>query len=215
MGKTKNHTPGVAFLLEKGFLPIKANRRKKLSTDTDLIEVLSGNRQHIGDKLRERIYKHYWGYLMGVALRYVSDRDTAGMVVNDSFMKIFSNLDTFECTDRKNFNKVLKGWMAKITARTALNELRSRKARSFQEPLTEDAEWQCPVMLEDSLHVENVWTLINNLRPNYRKVFTLYEVEGFSHDEIAEMMGITPSSSRVYLARAKEKLKMLYQHLMV
>ena len=152
---------------------------------------------------------------MAVALRYVADRDTASMVVNDSFMKIFSNLDTFECSDREHFNKVLKGWMAKITARTALNELRKGKASALQESLTEAHSWQFPVSLQDNLHVENVWDLINSLNPSYRKVFTLYEIEGFSHDEIAELMGITASSSRVYLVRAKEKLKLLYRTLMV
>lgn len=152
---------------------------------------------------------------MGVALRYVSDRDIAGMVVNDSFMKIFSNLDNFECADPENFNKILKGWMAKITARTALNELRKHKASALQEPLTDEHNGQFAVMATDELHIENVWDLINSLSPNYRRVFTLYEIEGFNHDEIAEMMGITTSSSRVYLVRAKEKLKTLYRALMV
>lgn len=104
--------------------------------------------------------------------------------------------------------------MGKITARTALNEIRKHKVNSLQEPLTDRHGWSFPVMLQDNLHVENVWELINNLTPNYRKVFTLYEIEGFNHDEIAELMGITASSSRVYLTRAKEKLKMLYRTLM-
>jgi RNA polymerase sigma factor (sigma-70 family) len=152
---------------------------------------------------------------MGVALRYISDRDTAGMVVNDSFMKIFANLDSFECRDPENFNKILKGWMAKITARTALNEIRKNKVNALEEPLTDDHHGQFPVLLQDNLHIENVWELINNLAPNYRRVFTLYEIEGFNHDEIADLMGITASSSRVYLGRAKETLKMLYRTLMV
>lgn len=84
------------------------------------------------------MYKHYWGYLMGVALRYVADRDVASMVVNDSFVKVFSNLGTFECKDPPNFNKLLKGWMAKITARTALNEIRKRNGEAWQEPLTDE-----------------------------------------------------------------------------
>ncbi|MFC7523045.1 RNA polymerase sigma factor [Parapedobacter sp. GCM10030251] len=176
--------------------------------------MLSKNWRHIDDKLRERIYKYYWGYLMGVALRYVSDRDMACMVVNDSFVKIFINLNAFECNDRANFNKMLKGWMAKITARTALNELRKHKTSRLQEPLTVENDWRFPVMLQDNLHVQNMWDLINNLAPNYRKVFTLYEIEGFNHDEIAELMGISASSSRVYLTRAKEKLKMLYRTFM-
>lgn len=194
---------------------LKANRRKNLSVENDLVEVLSKDWRNIGDRLRQRIYKHYWGYLMGVALRYVSDPDTARTVVNDSFVKIFLNLDTFTCDDRANFNKVLKGWMAKITARTALNEIRKHRTAALQEPLTEEHDWLHTVMLQDNLHVENVWDLINKLSPNYRKVFTLYEIEGFNHEEIAEMTGIAASTSRVYLVRAKEKLKMLYRALMV
>ncbi|GAA4510018.1 hypothetical protein GCM10023173_00860 [Sphingobacterium thermophilum] len=196
-------------------LRLKAKSSEQLSTDNDLAEVLSKGWQNIGDKMRERIYKHYWGYLMGVALRYVSDRETASMVVNDSFMKIFTNLNSFECEDLQNFNKIFKGWMAKITARTALNELRKTKKLSLQEPLTEEHDGQFAVMSTDNLHIQNIWDLINHLNPNYRRVFTLYEIEGFNHDEIAEMIGISASSSRVYLVRAKEKLKMLYQTLMV
>lgn len=196
-------------------LRLKAKSSEQLSTDNDLAEVLSKGWQNIGDKMRERIYKHYWGYLMGVALRYVSDRETASMVVNDSFMKIFTNLNSFECEDLQNFNKIFKGWMAKITARTALNELRKTKKLPLQEPLTEEHDGQFAVMSTDNLHIQNIWDLINHLNPNYRRVFTLYEIEGFNHDEIAEMIGISASSSRVYLVRAKEKLKMLYQTLMV
>lgn len=186
-----------------------------MRADKDLVEVLSRNWQNIGEKLRERIYKHYWGFLMGVALRYVADRDLARIVVNDSFMKIFTNLDSFECSDMENFNKVLKGWMAKITVRTALNELRKHKMEEFQESLTDEHEWMFPVAPPDHLQVENLMSLINHLSPHYRRVFTLYEIEGFNHEEIAEMMGISASSSRVYLGRAKEQLKMMYHMLMV
>ena len=119
-------------------LRLKAKSSEQLSTDNDLAEVLSKGWQNIGDKMRERIYKHYWGYLMGVALRYVSDRETASMVVNDSFMKIFTNLNSFECEDLQNFNKIFKGWMAKITARTALNELRKTKKLSLLSGVPEE-----------------------------------------------------------------------------
>ena len=186
-----------------------------MTAANDLVEALSKDRQYINDKLREQIYKCYWGYLMAVAMRYVDDRDLALMVVNDSFIKIFVSLPTFECADPSNFGRMLKGWMAKITARTALNELRTHKHASLQEPLPEDQDSRLAVASPDHLHEENVWQLINRLNPNYRKVFTLYEVEGFSHDEIAELMGITPSSSRVYLVRAKEKLKAWYRTFML
>jgi RNA polymerase sigma factor (sigma-70 family) len=181
----------------------------------DLIELLSKDRHHVDEKLRERLYKHYWGYLMGVALRYVADRDLAKTVVNDSFIKVFENMHAFQCVDTENFSKLFKGWMARITARTALNELRKHKFYANQESLTDAHHSAFSVGMEDNLHVENVMNMVNQLQPTYRQVFTLYEIEGFNHDEIAELLGISPSSSRVYLGRAKEKLKMWYQTLMV
>lgn len=187
---------------------------EKSSTENELIELLFKDFKSLGDKFRERFYKHYWGYLMAVALRYVTDRDTACIIVNDSFMKIFTNLHLFTCNDRPNANKVLRGWIAKITVRTALNEIRKNKIVKLHEQLAEKHYGNLHVLLHDNLHNENVLKLINNLKPTYREVFMLYEIEGFNHDEIAGLLGISPSSSRVYLTRAKEKLKNSYRTLM-
>ncbi len=187
---------------------------EKLTNETELLELLSKDWKSLGDKFRVRFYKHYWGYLMGVALRYVADRDTACMIVNDSFMKIFSNLHTFTCNDWPNVNKMLKGWMAKITVRTALNEIRKHKKINMHEELCEERSKMHSATVQDVFHEEYLLKLINSLNPAYKNVFMLYEVEGFSHDEIAELLGISPSSSRVYLTRAKEKLKSLYRTIM-
>lgn len=187
---------------------------EKSITENELIELLSKDQLYLGDKFRIRFYKHYWGYLMGVALRYISDHDAACMIVNDSFMKIFTNLHLFKCIDQANIGKTLKGWIAKITARTALNEIRKLKVQNRYEQLSEERDSNLYITSSDTLHEENVLRLINNLPPIYRNVFMLYEIEGFNHDEISEMLGIAPSSSRVYLTRAKEKLKISYHALM-
>lgn len=151
---------------------------------------------------------------MGVALRYIPDRDLAGMIVNDSFLKIFTHISGFRCDDRENFGKALKGWMAKITVRMALNEIRKHKSRRPHEPLTMENKESFSITLPDHLHMEDILELINTLPENYKKVFVLYEIEGFNHDEIGALMAISASSSRVYLTRAKEKLRMLYRTLM-
>lgn len=188
---------------------------EKLTNEIELLELLSKDWKSLGDKFRLRFYKHYWGYLMAVALRYVSDRDIACMIVNDSFMKIFLNLHTFECNDRPNVGKMLKGWMSKITVRTSLNEIRKRKRENIHEELSEDRDSRLyNTTSQDIFYQENVLKLMNSLNSTYRNVFMLYEIEGFNHHEIAELLGISPSSSRVYLARAKEKLKNSYRTLM-
>lgn len=167
------------------------------------------------ERLRERIYKHYWGYLMGVALRYVSDRHLAKSVVNDSFIKIFKHAATFVCDDKNNFNRMFKAWMTKITVRTALNELRKKDTNPFAEELTDSHPSFPKVNHQNELNAEDIMGLLDRLRPMHKTVFLLYEIEGFDHNEIGQIMGISTSSSRVYLVRAKEKLRELYRTLML
>lgn len=170
----------------------------------------------LDERLHERIYKHYWGYLMGVALRYCPNRDIAKEVVNDSFIKIFTHIATFVCEDKENFNRLFKAWMAKITVRTALNEIRKNKTTIFHEELSEEhPAWFYETNHINNLHVKEIMKLLSNLKPNYKSVFILYEIEGFSHEEIGSMLNMPSSSSRVYLMRAKEQLRNLYRNLMI
>ena len=173
----------------------------------DIIKGL-GNRDQ---KIQERIYMFYWGYLMGVALRYVADRDTAKEVVNDSFIKAFKSMYDFKHDNViDDFKKTFKSWLAKITVRTALDRLRTdRTLLNFVEEYNDH-----PVNSVDAdskLHVEDILKLLHQLPDLHRSVFNLYEVEGFSHDEIAKMINIPESSSRTYLTRAKQKLRELYK----
>ena len=177
---------------------------------------MSSGLHPMDERLRERIYKNYWGFLMGICLRYVADRELAKEITNDSFMKIFANIGTFVCEDEENFNTYLKAWMRKITVRTALNHLRKKKTNIFyDEYLDRDDYTARAVVHQDSLHVNDIIKLMDRIKPAYRTIFMMYEVEGFDHDEISELVGISPSSSRVYLMRAKERLRVLYRNLMI
>ena len=181
-----------------------------MSAETDLIRDISKGLKKADDRLKERVYKHYWGYLMGVSLRYIANRDTAEEIVNDSFMKAFNHMESFSCEDENNFNKVFKAWLAKITVRTALNEIRKRKSTLYYEELSDEYEKSYSQGYDDSLDVADIMGLLNKLLPMHKTVFNLYEIEGFNHEEIAEILEIPSSSSRVYLTRAKEKLRSLY-----
>ncbi len=174
-----------------------------------LVDIIRGLKS--GDKrLKERIYKYYWGYLMGVAVRYLSDRDLAREVVNDSFMKAFNTLDRFTYLEGDDFNRMFKAWLAKITVRTALNELRKRKMALYSDNLSEDYDQGYVDTNFDRLNVEAILGMLDQLTPVHKAVFNLYEIEGYSHDEIGELLHISSSSSRVYLGRAKDKLRKLY-----
>jgi len=163
------------------------------------------------ERIQERIYVHYWGYLMGISTRYFKDRNIAREVVNDSFMKAFKTMYDFRHSgDLLDFQKIFKSWLSTITVRTALDKIRANKtALTYVEEYEEVQTGH--VEVEHKLYAEDILKLLDELPDLHRAVFNLYEIEGFSHDEIASMLNIPVSSSRTYLTRAKQKLRELYK----
>lgn len=163
------------------------------------------------ERVQERIYVHYWGYLMGISTRYFKDRNAAKEVVNDSFMKAFKTMYDFRHDHNLlDFQKIFKAWLAKITVRTALDRIRSSKSvLSYIDEYEEGTVGY--VEVEERLFAEDILKLLHGLPDLHRTVFNLYEIEGFSHDEIASLLTIPVSSSRTYLTRAKQKLRELYK----
>jgi RNA polymerase sigma factor (sigma-70 family) len=163
------------------------------------------------ERIQEGIYKHYWGYLMGIATRYFNDRNIAREVVNDSFMKAFKTMYDFRHDNNiLDFQKTFKAWLAKITVRTSLDKIRANKTALTYVDEYDDVK-AGHVDVEHKLFAEDILKLLHELPDLHRAVFNLYEIEGFSHDEIASMLMIPVSSSRTYLTRAKHKLRDLYK----
>ncbi len=173
-------------------------------------EIIEGLGNH-DKRIQERIYMLYWGYLMGVATRYIQDRDAAKEVVNDSFIKAFKNMYDFKHNNvLADFQKTFKSWLAKITVRTALDRIRAGKSLlNYVEEYTDHPASYVDV--DSKLHVDDILKLLYQLPDLHRTVFNLYEIEGFSHDEVSVMLNIPESSSRTYLTRAKQKLRELYK----
>lgn len=165
------------------------------------------------NKCKEVVYKSFYGYLMGVILRYVNDRNDAQELINDSFIKIFKSIGQFSFPKNKgdlDLQKAFKGWIARISSRTAIDFLRSRRIHlsvdeieELQQPLTE-------LNAISQLNVQDIMKLLGQLPETHKLIFNMYEIEGFSHDEISKLLNIPESSSRVYLTRAKNKLRALY-----
>ncbi|RYE28128.1 MAG: RNA polymerase sigma factor, partial [Sphingobacteriales bacterium] len=83
-------------------------------------------------KSKEMVYKSYYGYLIGVILRYVNDRNDAEELVNDSFIKIFKSIAQFSFPKNEiEAQKAFKGWMARISSRTAIDFLRTKKTHVY------------------------------------------------------------------------------------
>jgi RNA polymerase sigma-70 factor (ECF subfamily) len=145
---------------------------------------------------------------MGISISYAKSRDLAQEIVHDSFLKFFDSVQKLDHMPS------IKPWLRRITVNTAIDYY--RKNRKFLQHVEADGE--TPIfhqeLAPDLLAYEEILKLISRLPEDYRMVFNLYEIEGFSHKEIAEQLDITESSSRVYLTRAKSKLRqMIHIHL--
>lgn len=159
-----------------------------------------------GDRLcQERLYKKFYGYAMAVALAYSREREDAIEVVNDSFMKVFDKADSFVTSDP------FKPWLRRIVINTAIDQ--GRRMKRFQatslDQVAEPEATRPPI--ESNLHAREILALLSELPDTHRFVFNMYEMEGYSHREIARKLSIAESSSRTYLLRARERLKELYR----
>ncbi|WAC14113.1 RNA polymerase sigma factor [Dyadobacter pollutisoli] len=156
-------------------------------------------------KAQEFIFKHFFGFAMGITLRYLTNTDLAQEVVNDSFLKIFNQLPK-QVKDIKSF----RGWMRKLIVNTAIDHFRKEKRYFFFANLDDASPYLSTQNDQGDLQsIDDIILLMNQLPPLWKVVFNLNEVEGYSHEEIGAMLKIPASSSRTYLTRAKQRLREL------
>jgi len=146
--------------------------------------------------------------MYGLCLKYANDRDDAKDIMQDGFIKVFGKIDQFG--EKGSF----EGWVRRIMINTALEKYRSQVTMySLDErmPLSDEGVQSTVI---DNLSAEDLLGLIGQLTPKYRMVFNLYAIDGFSHKEIGEMLGISEGTSKSNLSRARvilqEKVRELY-----
>lgn len=184
---------------------------KVLKKSTGLAELIAGAADQ-RESAKEALYKIYYGYLMAVMMRYTRNSSDSEELVNDSFIRIFSNLLKFTPPERSaDLEKAFKGWMVKISCRIAIDFLRKGKLLTADDELQDDAHPLVNPDVMPHLNAQDILKLINILPDTQRLIFNMYEIEGFSHEEISRTLNIQENISRVYLARAKQKLRLLYQ----
>lgn len=150
--------------------------------------------------------------MMAVALRYVKNEMEAEDIVNESYVKIFRKLSGFEILDDEAaLEKSFKGWIARITVNTSIDKLRGQKFTLDIDDINEMDIKNNSIAISSNLEVNDILSLLNKLPEIQRMIFNLYEIEGYSHDEISKQLNIPDSTSRTYLTRAKARLRTLYQ----
>ena len=154
-------------------------------------------------KYQELLYKLFYGYAMGIALRYCLTRDDALEVVNDAFIKVFNSISNY------NNDKPFKAWFRTIVVNTAIDRRRKDLKFLANVELEHASLLGNNAVAIENLNAQDIIKLMNELPPIQLTIFNLYEIDGYSHEEIAVLLAMPASSSRVYLSRAKEKLRTL------
>lgn len=158
-----------------------------------------------GERLAQKeLYETYSRKMMGVCLRYVSDRETARDLLQDGFVKVFTSMEMDSYSGLGSF----EGWMRKIFVNCALEYLRRSDVLREAADLDNTAELVHPdSSVISDMSASELMKLVQELPAGFRAVFNLFAIEGYSHKEISEMMNITESTSRSQFTRAKQLLQ--------
>lgn len=155
-----------------------------------------------GDRSAQRLlYDTYSGKFLGICLRYLKDREHAEDVMIESFMKIFEKLPQYQAKGS------FEGWMKRIVVTQALMTLRSNRHLMMEVHIEGEYEYQNHHYELTHMEAAELMELVQSLPVGYRTVFNLYAIEGYSHQEIGELLGITESTSKSQLNRARNALK--------
>ncbi len=155
-----------------------------------------------GDKKAHRmLFDLFAGRLMSVCRRYSRSQEEAEDMLQEAFIKIFSKLESYQGSGS------LYGWLKSVTVNTSIKVLQKKYNKIVSEDIMDIQVHGNMPSIHHNLLAEDLMTIINALPLGYRSVFNLYELEGYSHKEIGELLEITESTSRSQLAKAKKLLK--------
>jgi RNA polymerase sigma factor (sigma-70 family) len=154
-------------------------------------------------KHQELLYKQFYGYAMGVSMRYSLNEDDALEVVNDAFIKVFNNIGTY------NADKPFRAWLRTIVVNTAIDRRRKELKYQSNTDIEEAYGVGSDASAIENLNAQDILKLMEQLPQIQLTIFNMYEIDGYNHDEIGKILNLPASSSRVYLSRAKDKLRHL------
>lgn len=171
-----------------------------LSENKLIEECKKGNVLH-----QELLYKQFYGYAMSICRLYTYSDDDAVSILNDSFLKAFN----FIQKNSYNSSVPFKNWLRRILINTAIDHFRKNAKYLNHLEIEEGEQQSINIEIIDDLTADEIIKLLDQLPEIHRLVFNLFEIQGYSHQEISKKLNIGISTSRVYLTRAKKKLRIL------
>lgn len=178
-----------------------------LITDIDLKQLLKDCADNKRDS-QKQLYAMFYSYLMSICMRYAKNNDDAVEILNDGFLKIFREIGKF-CSIHNSLNADFKGWIKRIVIYTAIDHYRKYDKHNHHAEIT-DAQLDTIDADESQLakiSYKEIIACVQQLSPAYRTVFSLFVLDGFSHEEIGEQLGIAIGTSKSNLSKARQHLQ--------
>ena len=172
-------------------------------SESQNIELLVAQCKNQNQKAQTAIYKLYSNAMYNVAFRILGNQNEAENIMQDSFLKAFTKIETF------NNSATFGAWLKKIVINKSINEL--KKSKAYQTETLSD-NYEKIELTDDELTFTNqkaahVLKTIQSLKPNYKIILTLFFIEGYDLEEITELLKISYENCRTTMSRAKESLR--------
>jgi RNA polymerase sigma factor (sigma-70 family) len=158
-------------------------------------------------KAQFELYKLYSKAMYNICLRMLGTVENAEDALQNAFVDVFSKMDTFR------YESTIGAWIKRIVVNNCINALKKRRMdfAELNDNVHHIAEDNTPSVSEDVLNVKMIQQAMMQLPEGYRVVFSLYALEGYDHEEIGEILGVTEATSKSQYSRAKAKLRDILQ----
>jgi RNA polymerase sigma-70 factor (ECF subfamily) len=159
-------------------------------------------------KAQRLLFDKFAPKMLTICLRYAKDTADAEDVLQEGFVKVFSKLSDFKMEGS------LEGWIRRIMVNTSLDAIRKNK-KHLTDAKLEDVEYKIlsSESTSDQLQADDLLKLINALPGGYKVVFNLFAIEGYSHKEIADLLGVSENTSKSQYSRARAHLRIQLEKL--
>lgn len=149
------------------------------------------------------IYEEHFGHMMGICLRYARDEQQAQDMLHDGFIKVFKNMSKYSP------GTSLQAWIKRIMVNNCIDQYRRETKKRTEELENAEQALDLNPDIVSLMSEKDILESVQKLPSVYRAVFNMYVIEGYPHKDISDMLGISESTSRSNLVKARSKLKHL------
>ena len=176
-----------------------------MANEEEHINIIQGCKQN-NRKAQEALYKAYYKAMITVCLRYTRSEDDAVEVLNNGFLKVFQNIQRYEPTQASLYT-----WIRTVVVNSCLDFIRKKSRTEKMHELNDAADVHVPAEVVSRMKANELLGLVRSLPPATSAVFNLYVIEGYSHKEIGNLLGISEGTSKWHLSEARKQLQQKFK----